>query len=73
MGVSQQRKTANMATAKHRSLSSARLLFSHNSSLYWPEYGREEAKPPKWVMGILNDPKAHDVPGRRINLSKLTG
>jgi hypothetical protein len=41
----------------------ARPFFSRSSSTDGPEDGKEETKPGKWGMGILNDSKTHEVPG----------
>ena len=38
-------------------------FFSRSSSTDGPEDVKEEAKLGKWGMGILNDPKTHEVPG----------
>src|SRR5712671_6102392 len=44
-----------------------RPLFSRGSSVDEPEDGKEEAKPAKWGMGILNDAKTNEVPGMTRN------
>lgn len=50
-------------TAQHRP------FFSRNYSADGQEDGKEEeeAKPPRWGMGILNDPNTHEVPGMARN------